>query len=106
MGEKNYVVLLGEGTSDRYRLICATAKGLVIVFCVQYEILLEGEWRVVIRYDTAHGFPHCDVIHPDGSETKIEYKGRSNAEVLTVGQKDIQHNWQKHRARFEREMMK
>lgn len=106
MGEKNYIVLLGEATSDRYRLICTTVKGVVTIFCVQYEIFLEGEWRTVIRYDTAHGFPHCDIIHSDGSETKIEYKGRSNAEVLTIGQKDIQHNWHKHRARYEREMKK
>ena len=106
MGEKEYIVLLGESTSDRYRLTCATAQGTVTVFCVQYEIFLEDEWRAVIRYDTAHGFPHCDVIHADGSETKIEYKGRSNAEVLTIGQQDIKRNWQKHRIRFEREMKK
>lgn len=74
------------------------------IFCVQYEAFIEGVWRPIVRYDTAHGFPHRDLLHPDGLEEKSEYPGRSNAEVLTLGQEDIKRNWLLYRKQYEREM--
>ncbi len=59
-----------------------------------------------MRYDTAHGFPHRDLLHPNRPGEKTEYSGRSNAEVLTLGQEDIKRNWQTYRAQYEKEMGK
>ena len=106
MGEKSFVVPLGDSDCDRYRLYCVTEKGQVLVFRVQYEALIDGEWRPIVRYDTAHGFPHRDLLHPNRLEEKMEYPGRSNAEVLTLGQEDIRRNWQTHRKQYEKEMIK
>lgn len=106
MGEKSLVVPLGDSNLDRYRLSCSTERGQVIVFCVQYEAFIEGEWRAVVRYDTAHGFPHRDLLHPNAPEDKTDYRDRSNAEVLTLGQEDIKRNWHTYRARYERELKK
>jgi len=78
LGEKSYLVRLGESDSDRYRLYCLTDKGRVTIFRVQYEAFIEGEWWPIVRYDTAHGFPHRDLIHPHQPEEKAEYPGRSN----------------------------
>jgi len=104
MGEKDFVVPLGTSACDRYRLYCHTERGRVIVFRVQYEALIEGVWRAIVRYDTAHGFPHRDLMHPDSSQDKTEYSGRSNDEVLTLGQEDIKRNWSRYRVRYEQEM--
>jgi len=106
LGEKSFVVPLGKSDCDRYRLYCVTEKGHVVVFRVQYEALIDGEWRPIVRYDTAHGFPHRDLLHPNRPEEKMEYPGWSNAEVLTLGQEDIKRNWQTYRAQYEKEMSK
>jgi hypothetical protein len=104
MGEKSFLVLLGDSSIDRYRLACRSEKGHVAVFRVQYEAFIDGAWHEIVRYDTAHGFPHRDLVHPDGPEDKTEYRNRSNAEVLTLGQEDIKSNWRTYRERYEREM--
>jgi len=97
---------LGESDCDRYRLYCVIAKGQVVVFRVQYEAFIEGKWRPIVRYDTAHGFPHRDLLHPNRPAEKMECPGWSNAEVLTLGQEDIKRNWQTYRVQYEREMGK
>ncbi|MBI3741399.1 MAG: hypothetical protein HY257_06550 [Chloroflexi bacterium] len=75
-------------------------------FTIQYEAEIDGEWLEIIRYDTAHGRPHKDLVHPDGTETKEEFPNYSNAEVLTLGQNDIRKNWKKYREQYEKEMRK
>jgi hypothetical protein len=106
LGEKSFVVPLGTGDCDRYRLYCVVERGQVVVFCVQYEAFINGEWRPVVRYDTAHGFPHRDLLHPDGSKEKTEYTNYSNAEVLSLGQEDIKRNWRDYRVWYEKKMSK
>jgi len=104
LGEKSFVVPLGESNSDRYRLYCEIERGQVIVFRVQYEAFMYDKWRPIVRYNTAHGFPHRDLLHPNRPAEKTEYPGWSNAEVLTAGQEDIKRNWQAYRAQYEWEM--
>ncbi|MBI3536647.1 MAG: hypothetical protein HY070_03655 [Chloroflexi bacterium] len=106
MGEKSFVVLLGNDLSDRYRLSCETESGKVVLFRVQYEALIGSEWRAIVRYDTAHGFPHRDLMHPDGAEEKNDFSNRSNAEILTLGQEDIKRNWRVYREGYEQELKK
>jgi len=64
-----YVYLLT--LNDRKRHQHVIDRGRVIQFVVQYETFVEGEWRPVIRYDTAHGFPHVDRIRSDGTVEKV-----------------------------------
>ena len=75
-----------------------------MLFRVQYEAWIGQQWVVIVRYDTAHGFPHRDVMHPDGSQTKERYPEYSRMHVLTMGQQDIRRNWRAYRARFASEM--
>ncbi len=75
-------------------------------FRIQLEILLDDEWRAAVRYDTAHGKPHRDILRPNGDQTKDWFEGYSITEVLTIGQKDIMENWQSYRDRFVKEMEK
>jgi len=106
MNEKSFLVLLGDDTADRYRLTCQIEKGQVIAFVLQYEALIDGEWRAIVRYDTAHGFPHRDLLHPNRAEEKTEFPNRSNAQVLTWGQDDIKRNWRAYRERYVQELRK
>jgi hypothetical protein len=95
---------LGESDSDRYRLSCKTEKRQVTVFRVQYEAFIDGMWRPIVRYDTAHGVPHRDVLHATRPTEKTMYPGRSNADVLSLGQEDIKRHWQTYRTQYEKEM--
>ncbi|MCK4315181.1 MAG: hypothetical protein KAW49_13975 [Anaerolineae bacterium] len=104
MGEKEYIVYLDDVRQNRYRHFHRTERGLVVTFCIQYEAHIGGKWRAIVRYDTAHGFPHKDTLHPDGTQTKETFPSYSNAEVLTMGQQDIWRNWKRHRRNYEREM--
>ncbi len=63
-----------------------------------------GDWRAIARYDTAHGWPHRDILHPVGPEDKDAFYGYTPEEVLTLGERDIKVNWCRHRAAYELEM--
>ena len=57
----------------------------------------------MLRYDTAHGYPHRDILHPDGTQTKEHFSQYTNAEVLTIGQRDIVENWLTYRVAYVKE---
>lgn len=104
MGETEFLIYLDEAQKNRYRHRHVWEKGEIIEFRIQYEALIAGQWHAVVRYDRAHGEPHRDLLHPDEAETKEMYPGYSNAEVLTIGQRDIMENWPAYRAAYEKGM--
>jgi hypothetical protein len=107
MGEREFVIYLDPATrQNRYRHYHAWEGKQILEFRIQYEALIDGEWFAVVRYDTAHGHPHRDILHPGKAETKEWFSGYANAEVLTIGQHDIMENWPAYRQRFEKEMEK
>lgn len=94
MGKREFTIYLDpEKRQNRYRHHHAWEKGSIAEFQIQYEALIEGKWHAIVRYDSAHGSPHKDTLHPDGSGTKEWFALYSNAEVLTIGQRDIMENW-------------
>ena len=107
MGQREFMIYLDpDKRLNRYRHYHVWEQSSIIEFRIQYEALIEGKWHAIVRYDTAHGGSHKDTIHPDGSETKEWFTFYDNAEVLTVGQRDIMGNWPAYRARYEREMQR
>ncbi|MGI8484916.1 MAG: DUF7718 family protein [Thermomicrobiales bacterium] len=48
--------------------IATDRKGKIVAFTVQLECLVEGNWYNVVRYDSAHGQGHIDLINPNGEE--------------------------------------
>ena len=42
------------------------ARGCVILFMLQLEILIDDDWEPVVRYDNAHGEAHIDYLNPRG----------------------------------------
>jgi hypothetical protein len=85
---------------DRKRHEHVTDKGQVIEFAVQYEIFSHGKWMSVVRYDTAHGYAHKDLMNPDGTREKIFMGTADFGEALTRADKDIDENWMRYRERF------
>lgn len=76
-------------------------RNKVFKFLVQLECLFNGEWSPVVRYDTAHNFAHCDVLHPSGKTKKTEMAIQDYNEALTFAIKDLSENWEIYRQRYE-----
>ncbi len=106
MAVTQFIVPLQGSPTNRYRHYHISERGVVTAFTIQYEAEIDGTWFEIVRYDTAHGRPHKDVLHPDGAESKEEFLNYTNAEVLTFGQNDIRKNWKQYRERYEKEMRK
>jgi superfamily II DNA or RNA helicase len=104
VSEKEYTYYFTPERKDRFRYYHYLIGGRIVRFRIQYEALIGEGWHAIVRYDTAHGRPHQDVLHPDGSQDKVEFYGYSEAEVLTLGERDIKTNWQRYRAEYEREL--
>jgi len=98
MKTTRYVYLLT--LNDRKRHEHVLDRGRVIQFIVQYETFIEGEWRPVVRYDTAHGFPHMDKIHSDGTVEKISLFTHDLGEALTFADQDIDENWERYKEMY------
>jgi hypothetical protein len=75
--------------------------GQVQRFVVQLEGLFDDAWQAVVRYDTAHGFAHCDVLHPYDDTQKISLETNDYNEALTYAQVDLANHWRDYRARYE-----
>ncbi len=86
--------------NDRKRHEHMTERGRVIRFAVQYETFAGGEWRPVVRYDTAHGFPHIDRSFPDGRVEKIPLLVPDLGDALTLADDDIDENWPRYKEEF------
>lgn len=79
-------------------------EGIVTGFVVQYEALIENEWRPVVRYDTAHGFAHRDLLHPGGDTEKQPLYLPSLNLALTFAIQDLKMLWTRYRAGYEGEL--
>ena len=54
-------------TDVRYRVSFGSDRGQIQEFVVQLEVIVQDNWKPAIRFDTAHGFAHCDRYRPDGT---------------------------------------
>lgn len=98
------VILLSS--TDRKRHVHKTDRGDVLSFTVQFETLVVDKWLPVVRYDTAHGFAHKDILHCDGREEKIGLGSMSLKEALVLADRDINENWQQYKQYFLEEYAK
>ena len=101
---KEYILYLSSERLDRFRYFHRLEHGQIVRFCVQYEAWRAGQWRLIVRYDTAHGYPHRDLLHPNATQDKREFRGYTVEEVLTLGERDLKTNWRRYRVAYEREL--
>jgi len=92
-----YVVLFDEGVRKRH---CHRSdKGKILEFVVQLEVLFEGKWKPVVRYDCAHDFAHIDIYNPRGKKRRSSLLLNFD-EALVVADEDIRENWEKYVREF------
>ncbi|OGW60351.1 MAG: hypothetical protein A2V83_03870 [Nitrospirae bacterium RBG_16_64_22] len=104
MREIEYLVYLSPEMEDRLRVSALQEQGSILGFVVQYEAFLKGEWRPIVRYDTAHGFSHRDRIRPSGVMEKQPLFFDSYNLALTHASLDLKANWASYRDAYEQEM--
>ncbi len=103
MAMKEFFIWL-TGT-DRIRVRIHTAGGEVREFVAQYETIIDGRWWPVVRYDSAHGIAHRDLLAPKGDTIgKDWYPDIGYADAVNMAIDDRQANWNRYREVFERRM--
>ena len=79
-------------------------RGRITAFVVQLECWIRDHWYPVMRYDTAHGFTHCDALKPDGTQEKHTIPIRDFNEALTYAQNDLRTNYRRYCERFKEQL--
>lgn len=99
--EREIEILLSH-LGDALRIRFVRNGGRVDRFTVQYETQVEDEIVPVVRYDTAHGYAHRDMLNWDGSTRHsdsmsghIDYAAAMDAAIL-----DLETNWERYRYDF------
>jgi hypothetical protein len=104
MSENQIEYLIRIGPSDRYRHIHIKEKGKILYFRVQYETRIENIWYPVVRYDTAHGFAHRDLLNIKGEIKKTPLFNQDYNDALSFAESDLKNNWKQYKNNFLVEM--
>lgn len=89
---------------DRVDVRFIKERGQILDFSVQYVAEIAGEWRPIIRFDSAHGEPHMNVTYPDGSSERRDFPAPYGdyKTAMTRAIQDINQRWEFYRQRYER----
>jgi len=98
MTKVEYVIRLGE--FDRYRHLHIKERDKIAFFRIQYETKVKDKWCPVVRYDTAHGFAHRDLLNSKGEVVKTPLFNQSYNDALTFAESDLKSNWEYYKVRF------
>jgi len=85
------------------RVTFESERGRIIRFVVQLECLFveDGEWIAVVRYDTAHGYAHRDILYPHKKEQKTKISVKDYNEAFTIAMDDVVKKRYDYRRRYE-----
>ena len=95
---REYIIRLGA--EDRYRHLHIRQKDTIVFFRVQYETFVKGTWFPVVRYDSAHGYAHRDLMDKRGRVTKTPLFNQDLNDALTFAESDLRANWVKYKKAF------
>lgn len=104
MGIKTKEFFTAYASDSRKRHFHKREGNKIIEFSIQLEVLIKGKWFPVIRYDTAHRFAHCDIIHWSGKREKLAIPTLDFKDALTYADGDLNQNWNIYRERFLKEV--
>lgn len=102
MQEIEYLIYLTAESTDRLRVYAQKEKGEILEFFVQYEAMISGEWQPIVRYDSAHGFSHKDIMRPKGAAIKQPLFFETYNLAFTFATLDLKANWMQYRDNFEK----
>ncbi|MFH1318647.1 MAG: hypothetical protein ABIH71_06500 [Candidatus Omnitrophota bacterium] len=97
---KRVEYIIRIGSSDRYRHLHVKERGKIIFFRVQYETRISNIWYPVVRYDTAHGFAHRDILNIKGAVEKTPLFNQDYSDALVFAENDLKSNWEYYKNRF------
>lgn len=100
MYRKQVEYIIRIGPSDRYRHLHVKERGKIVFFRVQYETKIDNIWYPVVRYDTAHGFAHRDLMSLKGSVEKTPLFNQDYNDALTFAESDLKSNGEYYKKRF------
>lgn len=100
MHEIEYLLYLTAESTDRLRIYAQKEKGTILEFVVQYEAKITEEWRPIVRYDTAHGFAHKDIMKSNGEIVKQPLFFETFNLAFTYATIDLKANWKRYREYF------
>jgi hypothetical protein len=103
MAQRVEYVFLFSGSDTQLRHRHVQERGRILAFVVQLELWWQGGWHPIVRYDTAHGFTHRDLLHPDGRADKTPMGLADWNQALTTALEDLKTNWPWYRERFLKE---
>ena len=106
MKKKEFIKTISVDENDRLRIRISTEKGHVVDIMVQYEAMIAGAWREIVRYDCAHGFLHRDVMLPKGKTEKQPLSIANLDDALRYAEQDIKDRWQWYKERYIRGLKK
>ena len=104
MQEIEYVIYLSAESTDRLRVSAQKEKGDIVEFVIQYEASISEKWQPIVRYDTAHGFAHKDIMKPSGATIKQPLFFETYNLAFTFATLDLKANWKQYRYAFEKEV--
>jgi hypothetical protein len=100
MNGKKVEYVIRIGPFDRYRHLHISERRKILFFRVQYETKINEIWYPVVRYDTAHGFAHRDILNRKGSVKKTPLFNQDYNDALTFAENDLKSNWEYYKQRF------
>jgi hypothetical protein len=105
MPKKYFKIELSSGAE--IHVYFETANGLIVDFVVKLILKIGQEFYEVIRFDSAHGFPHKDILAPDGSiKRKVWYELFDNNQALDLAVRDLKDNYEIYIERFRKWLKK
>lgn len=85
------------------RVTFESERGQIVRFVVQLEcqFMEDGDWVPVVRYDTAHGYAHRDIMRPTAKEEKSRMSVQDYNEAFTIAMDDVVEKRYEYRRRYE-----
>ena len=95
MPDKDYEITLAPG--NRIVVSIKMVGGRAVSFVVRLTVRTNGKESDVARYDTAHGWPHLDLLGPTGRVKEKRWLDVDDFETaLTHAIEDFKVNYEKY----------
>ena len=99
MPRKYYKIELTD--SIEIHVYFETVGGYIVNFAVKLILKYEDKLCEIVRFDSAHGCPHKDILNIHGMiKRKIWYEFLDNKQALDMAIKDIKDNYELYVRRF------
>ena len=100
MPEKLYTIWLDDLTFVHVEYW--TVRGKIVSFVVRLMRLNGEQWLNIVRYDTAHGQPHRDILDRRGRVLRKDWlTGMPFEGALTLAKNDLTQNHESYIKNFE-----